>query len=172
MRPPSCFALTRFAGFASTPSLDRPQRRERNTSERRCKAARQRRAPILPSGSRWTMPVWPMCPQCERNHMDTPRSQRQDAPEPRKRPADRGGRLRLAILLVALALGGCATAPPPPTTYVAGTLAPACDSSTNGSTSTTSNTSGCVRKSATAPPEKPRCTGFLDLRVLYGTCTE
>jgi hypothetical protein len=104
--------------------------------------------------------------------MDTPRSQRQDAPEPRKRPADRGGRLRLAILLVALALGGCATAPPPPTTYVAGTLAPACDSSTNGSTSTTSNTSGCVRKSATAPPEKPRCTGFLDLRVLYGTCTE
>jgi hypothetical protein len=101
--------------------------------------------------------------------MDTPRSQRQDAPKPRKRLADRGGRLRLAILL-ALALGGCATAPPPPTTYVAGTLAPTCDSSTNGSTN--GNPNGCARKSAPAPLEKPKCTGFLDLRVLYGTCTE
>jgi hypothetical protein len=102
--------------------------------------------------------------------MDTPRSQRQDAPEPRKRPADGSGRLRLAILLVALALGGCATAPPPPTTYVAGTLAPACDSSTNGSTNGSPN--GCARKSAPPPPEKAKCTGFLDLRVLYGTCSE
>ncbi len=102
--------------------------------------------------------------------MDTPRSQRQDAPEPRKRPADRGGHLQRAVLLVALALGGCATAPPPPTTYVAGTLAPACDSSTNSSAN--SNTNGCVRRSAPAPPEKPKCTGFLDLRVLYGTCSE
>jgi len=102
--------------------------------------------------------------------MDTPRSQRQDAPEPRKRPADRGGHLQGAVLLVALALGGCATAPPPPTTYVAGTLAPACDSSTNSSAN--SNTNGCVRRSAPAPPEKPKCTGFLDLRVLYGTCSE
>jgi len=128
----------------------------------------------LPPGSSWTMPVWPMCPQCERNHMDTPRSQRQDALEPRKRPADRSGRLRLAILLVALALGGCATAPPPPTTYVVGTLAPACDSGTNGSpnSSANSNTNGCVRKSAPPPPDKAKCTGFLDLRVLYGTCSE
>jgi hypothetical protein len=100
--------------------------------------------------------------------MDTPRSQRQDAPKPRKRLADRGGHLQGVVLLVALALGGCATAPPP--TYVAGTLAPACDSSTNGSTN--GNTNGCPRKSAPAPPQKTKCTGFLDLRVLYGTCSE
>jgi hypothetical protein len=95
------------------------------------------------------------------DHMDTPRSQPQDAPKQRKRPAGRSGHFGLAICLVALGLCGCATAPPPPT-YVAGTLPPRCDS----------GTSECVRKNAPAPPQKAKCTGFLDLRVLYGTCTE
>ena len=70
-------------------------------------------------------------------------------------------RLQLAILLVALAPGGRVTAPPPPT-YVAGTLAPACDSSTDGSTS------GCSRKSPSTPEGEVR--GLHG--VLYGNCSE
>jgi hypothetical protein len=95
--------------------------------------------------------------------MDTPRSQRRDAPKQRKRPADGSRHLRLAALFVALALGGCATAPPPPPAYVGGTLAPpSCDK----------NTSECDRKNMPAPRQASKCTGFLDLRVIYGTCSE
>jgi hypothetical protein len=72
---------------------------------------------------------------------------------------------RLATLLVALALSGCATAPPPPpSAYVAKTLVPSCDSSTS--------TKECDRKNTPAPRPTTKCTGFLDLRVLYGTCNE
>jgi hypothetical protein len=95
--------------------------------------------------------------------MDTPRLQRRDAPKQRKRPADRSHRPPLAALLVALALGGCATAPPPPPAYVGGTLAPpSCDKNTNE----------CDRKNMPPPRQANKCTGFLDLRVIYGTCTE
>src|SRR5262245_8373638 len=80
-------------------------------------------------------------PGMREDHMDTPRSQPQDPPKQRKRPAGRGGHFGLAMGLVALGLCGCATAPPPPT-YVAGTLTPRCDSST----------SECGRKSAPPPP--------------------
>ena len=81
---------------------------------------------------------------------------------PAMRPAPHGGEMskRLATLLVALALSGCATAPPPPA-YVAKTLVPSCDGSTKE----------CDRKNTPAP-RRTKCTGFLDLRVLYGTCSE
>jgi hypothetical protein len=94
--------------------------------------------------------------------MDTPGLQRRGAPKQRKRPADRSHRPTLAALLVALALGGCATAPPPPPAYVGGTLAPSCDKTTNE----------CDRKNMPAPRQASKCTGFLDLRVIYGTCSE
>jgi hypothetical protein len=94
--------------------------------------------------------------------MDTPRPQRRDAPKQRKRLAGRSRDLRLAALLVALALGGCATAPPPPPAYIGGTLAPpSCDKNTNE----------CERKNMPAPPQASKCNGFLDLRVIYGTCS-
>jgi hypothetical protein len=95
--------------------------------------------------------------------MDTPGLQRRGAQKRRKRPADRSHRPPLAALLVALALGGCATAPPPPPAYVGGTLAPpSCDKNTNE----------CDRKNMPPPRQASKCTGFLDLRVIYGTCTE
>jgi hypothetical protein len=70
---------------------------------------------------------------------------------------------RLAALLVALALSGCATAPPPPpAAYVSKTLVPSCDSGNKE----------CDRKNTPAPRQTTKCNGLLDLRVLYGTCSE
>jgi hypothetical protein len=34
------------------------------------------------------------------------------------------------------------------------------------------STKECDRKNTPAPPQPAKCTGFLDLRVLYGTCSE
>ncbi len=67
----------------------------------------------------------------------------------------------LATLLVALALSGCATAPPPPT-YVSKTLVPSCEEGNKE----------CDRKNPPPPRPTTKCTGFLDLRVLYGTCSD
>jgi hypothetical protein len=81
---------------------------------------------------------------------------------PAMRPAPHGGDMskRFAALLVALAVSGCATAPPPPTS-VSKTLVPSCDGTTKE----------CDRKNAPTP-QVTKCNGFLDLRVLYGTCSQ